>query len=286
MLKELLLVALVSAPALAHAQWFANAGAGTVYDSNWSRAALATDIKSDTALEMFASGGRRFDLGDTLSASLGGELKMQSFGRYGGLTNTQVGVQGALRYKFGIGLDQPWLRLSAGWAKLNYVDDYRDGWRTDFGLTVGKRLAEGLELRGTLTRDVRRSDKELRLPPWFSGKAYDVQGNTVSLAADYTLGSTWLLSAGLAQRRGLITSTGVHTQAIWDASTAWSKDFALGDDSYSIYARTTMINVGVSYALSDATSLNLNIARWMSRANGGFDYNNNIFRVSILHRML
>ncbi len=245
--------------------------------------ALATDIKSDRALFVEGHLGRAFELGDRFSASITGEARAESYSRYSGLNNNSLGASFGLRNKLGLGLTAPVLRYHLSFTRLDFDDAYRDGWKGSAGIAYTKRINEQWQLGASWTYDQRITDKELRLPPTFSGKAYDVKGNTLSIDMNYTASERWQFSAGYAQRHGSITSTGVHTQAIWDASTAWSKDFALGDDSYRINARTYMLNLGASYAVSDWSSINLSFARWFSRATGGFDYANNVFRTSFVY---
>jgi long-subunit fatty acid transport protein len=267
----------------ARAQWVAEASGGYVYDSNISRAALASDVKSDAALEASIVAGRWLDLSDNLGLTLTGELASQRYQRYGGLDNTTLAANADLKYKFGLGRDVPWIRGSARLARLDFKDRLRDGWRSDVGMTIGKRVFDRWEMRAGLSFDRRIADIEVRDVPAFSGSVFDVKGKTVSASLSYTPDDRWQLAAGVAFRSGDITSTGVHTQAILNASTAWTDDDALGDDAYRIGAKTTMLNIGASYALGERTSLNLGIDRWISHAVGGFDYSNTIGRASLIH---
>jgi hypothetical protein len=267
----------------AHAQSYGDFQAGAFRDTNLSRGKLDRDIKADNATFIDAHLGRAFELTENLSASITGEAHAEHYARYTGLNHISAGASVGLKHKLGIGLTAPALRYHASLARLSFSDSYRTGWKTTAGASITKRFNEKWELSTSLNFDHRWTDKEKRLPPTFSGAAYDVTGHTVSIDANYTASDKWLLSFGLAQRRGEIASTGVHTKAIWDASTAWSKDYALGDDSYRIDARTNMLNLAASYALSDRSSLNLSYARWLSRANGGFDYNNSIVRATFIY---
>jgi hypothetical protein len=265
------------------AQTYGDFQAGVFRDTNLSRAKLDRDIKADNAISIEGHLGRAFELRENLSASITGEARAEQYAHYKGLNNVTLGTTLGLKHKLGIGLTAPIIRYHASLARLSFDDSYRTGWKTTAGASITKRFNEKWELSTSFSFDHRWTDKELRLPPFFSGAAYDVTGRTLSIDANYTASEKWLVSFGIAQRRGEIASTGVHTKAIWDASTAWSKDFALGDDSYRIDARTNMLNLAASYALSDRSSLNLSFARWLSRANGGFDYNNSIVRASFIY---
>jgi hypothetical protein len=277
------IIFIAGAHASVKAQTYGDFQAGMFRDTNLSRAKLDRDIRADNITFIEGHLGRAFEVTENLSASTTGELRAENYARYTGLNNVTAGITLGMKHKLGIGLSTPVIRYHASLARLLFDDSYRTGWKSTAGASISKRFNEKWELSTSLNFDHRWTDKEKRLPPTFSGAAYDVTGHTVSIDANYTASDQWLLSFGIAQRRGEIASTGVHTQAVWDASTAWSKDFALGDDSYRIDARTNMLNLAASYALSDRSSLNLSYARWLSRANGGFDYNNSIVRATFIY---
>ena len=275
--------ALLMAPVRsAHAQMFLEGSAGLTYDSNLPRAQNASDIKSDSALVVAASGGRAFEAGDNTSVALSADAKSVTWLHYPGLSHTDLGATLAWRSKFGLGLYAPWARLSASAARMSFGDSLRNGWRYDAGLTAGKRLTPNWDVRADIRYDKRSADRALPVVPSFSGAVYDVHGWTASVASQLALGERLQVSLAYARRTGDITSTAVHTQAIWNASTAWNKDRALGGDGYRIHARTQMLTLGASYALGKDSSLNLEAERWLSRANGGFDYYNSLVRAGVL----
>jgi hypothetical protein len=273
------------APAQGHAQWFGEVRAGYEFDSNLSRAQRAADIKPDSALSASASLGRGFDTGNNTSAALFVDLKSTGQLRYTGLSHNDVGVGASIRHKFGLGPYAPWTSASVGATRTVYRDDLRSGWLYDAALSAGMRHTALWDSTIELRHDRRTTDAERRVVPNFSGAVYEVAGWTGRLGSNLDLGERLRLSAGYAQRIGDITSTAVHTQQIWDASTAWNKDAGLGGDGYRIRARTHILTLGASIALGTDASINLGVDRWLSRANGGFDYYNTLVRAQFMLRL-
>jgi hypothetical protein len=269
----------------AHAQVFAEARAGYEFDTNLSRAQRAADIKSDTALTASARLGRAFDVTSNTVGTLSMEVRSTSQMRYTGLSHNDMGASASLRRKLGLGPYAPWIRASLGASRVIYRDALRSGWTYDAALAVGKRHSTSWDSLLELRHDRRTTDGERRVVANFSGAVYEVSGWTGAASSNLDLNDRLRLSAGYAMRAGDITSTAVHTQRIWDASTAWNKDAGLGGDGYRIRARTHMVSLGASIALGPDASFNVGVERWLSRANGGFDYYNTLVLASFMLRL-
>lgn len=284
-LRRAALAATLLAGPWANARAAADITIGLMHDDNLSRATDAADVRSDSWLEAGAAFSRPLDLRGDWTVTPSVSVRGQRYAHFTGLDNVAFGAGLSAWRKLGLGLTAPWISASANVARLEFRDELRSGWRADLGASIGRRLGRDLSISGDLRLDRRIADREERLPPWFPGNAFDVGGLTASLAAGYAPAEGWLLNASLAHRRGDVTSTGVHTQAIWDASMAWAHDHALGNDAYRIDARTTMASLDCSYAIDSSTSLDLALDRWISHASGGFDYYNTVVRVVLVRRI-
>lgn len=256
---------------------------GAFHDSNLSRAALASDIKSDSVVYARAWANKSLDLIDDLQMTLTLDLGVESYARYSRMSNLTLGLTASARHKFGLGPQAPWLQGAVSATRLQFRDSLRTGWLYNVSLSAGKRLSDDWDLRVDLTHDRRTADEVFAVVPFFSGDSFGVAGTSLAFKLNYAASRDLLLTAGYGVRNGDITATAVHTQAIWDASTAWSKDMALGDDNYRIKARTQMFDLAASLALGERSSVNASVSRWRSKTYENFDYSNTVLRLNWLH---
>jgi opacity protein-like surface antigen len=278
-----LLLSLVSTTTFADA--VLDVRAGTLYDSNLSRAQFDYDIKSDMAVQSSVVWGRFVVLADglTLRATLdaAGEL----YTRYSGLNNLAVGGSFALRQKFGLGALAPWVDTSISAARLEYQNSVRDGWRYGFALGGGKRLSAAWNLGAHYCYEHRTADENAAVVPGVSGAVFDLQGHRLELGSEYTVTENLSLAVGYDYRRGDVASTTLRNFTIYTNSDAIALDPVFGDDTvgYRIFAVTRTWRLGLSHALGRSNSINLVAQRAISRARGGLDYYNTLVGASYVH---
>ncbi|HYE91635.1 MAG TPA: hypothetical protein VEA38_11475 [Terriglobales bacterium] len=282
-------VAVVAACLLGHApgvsaEWLLDAETGLVYESNVGLSPLRRDVKGDVAASTAVSAGVGTQLDDHTFASLTADVGGQAYGELDGLDHVAIGLTGAIRRKLGLGASAPWVRLSGSGARLDYEDDVRTGWRYRFAVDVGGRVGERWALRGGWAFEERRADHARVVSSRLPGDAFDVQGHTFSARADVAATERLSLFGGYAVRTGDVVASTRRDPAIFVASTALTRDRALGPDfvAYRVDALVHALTLGLSVAVTDRLSLNASYERLQGFAKRGIDYGNDVVRAGLL----
>jgi hypothetical protein len=187
--------------------------------------------------------------------------------------------------KFGLGAFVPWTKVSASFAGEQYGESIRNGLRSNFMLRVGQRLSERLELSGGGSFERYRADDVVNVVPGLSGDAFSLLGRSVFARADYALNERWAGFAGVAARRGDVTASTRLNREIFEYSNAVTLDPAFGSDyiAYRLSGTTTWDFIaGASLALGDYSSANLAVARAITYASGGLEYQSTRINASII----
>lgn len=269
----------------ADAAWVADVEAGLVYEDNVNLAEKARDTLDDTALGTSVSAGALAFPTDDSVVSLTGDAIGTAYTRFGGLSNVALGATAAFRYKFGLGAQAVWGRVTSSAARLEYQEDVRDGWRYRLAAAAGKRLGERWDVRVEYAFERRTADHETAVTPRLPGDVFDQTSHTVSVRADYQHSKAVVVFAGYVLRWGDVASTTPRNAAIFAASSAVTADPAFGPDAlaYKIEATTHLLGAGLSFALGERSSFNLGYEHQIGLGNGGIDYSNNVFRASFLY---
>jgi hypothetical protein len=284
-LAVLVLGTLAGLPGEAAAEEIVSAEGAVSHDNNLSRAVSASDIVSDTALNLAVSGGFRFALGERDAAALTADLRASQFGRFYGMNSVALGGTASWGRKFGLGAFVPWTRVSASFAGEQYGESIRNGLRSNVTLRVGQRLSERLELSGGGSFERYRADDVVNVVPGLSGDAFSLLGRSVFARADYALNDRWAGFAGVAARRGDVTASTRRDLEIFEYSNAVTRDPAFGPDyiAYRLSGTTTWdFILGASLALGDYSSVNLAVSRALTYASGGLEYQSTRINASIL----
>ena len=117
----------LAAPGGARAEWFADAGTAFFHDDNVSRAQRGSDIRSDHALVVHASGGYYMQLTDRTGATLAATVRREQFSHYPGLSHVGVGPPcgGRSRQQFGVGLvENPLRRVLQARARREQASEH------------------------------------------------------------------------------------------------------------------------------------------------------------------
>ncbi len=278
-------MALLAAPRPAGAEWFAQAEAGPVYESNISHGQLQRDIKHDTALELSASGGQHIMLGEYNSVSAVGETKAAAYDRYGGLNHLDLGVGFLFKRKAGWGATAPWWGATWTANRLDYRSELRDGWLYTVSLGTGKRFTEKWNLRADYRYDRRTADQGTGTVRGLSGAVFNQKNRTAQLDAEYAYDEAVSVSIGYARRTGDIVATTQRNATIFAASTAIAADPVFGTDTfaYKLSATVHILFFGMSKALNRRSSLNFAFERQIAHGTCNNDYYDNIGRVLLAY---
>ena len=277
---------LLIVPHAAAAEWFASVEAGLQHDNNLANAEMAADILGDTALAAAVSAGQAYQLSDSDSLVLQGQLKQQNFNRFHGLNNLTLGASLALKHKWGLGPYAPWLRLSGSIDRLDYRDAARDGWRHAIGMQICQRLSGQWELAAELGFDRRRADHSPALFPPFSGAVFDQDSKTLGLNTSYVASDNLQFSLGYALRRGdLVSTTQSRLRKAFLVSKAIAEDDALGADAYAyrLDGTTGMLQAGALITIEPHLLLSFDYQRLVTHAAGDNNYAKSLSSVTLVY---
>jgi hypothetical protein len=280
-----LLVGAVLGASPARAEWIADAEAAYVFDDNVSRAQRESDIRSDAAFLLHASGGYYFQLSDRTGATLSATLMREEHVRYSGLSHIGFGPSASIRTKLGVGPDAPWVRLSASALRREFDNDVRTGWLLSTAAAAGVRVTERVDVRAQLRLERQRADRSQALVAGISGAAFDLDSFSVSLGADYTARRETTVSLGYSYRSGDVVSSTRRNRAIFSVSEAIAPDpvFGAGIIAYRLDADSHIFDVRVSHALGERMSVNLGLARSLTYGDGGNNYYGSSVTASLLY---
>ncbi|MPZ42322.1 MAG: hypothetical protein GEV05_02765 [Betaproteobacteria bacterium] len=281
-----LIAGAVLAASQARAEWIADAEAAYVFDDNVSNAQRESDIRSDAAFLVRASGGYYFQLSDRTGATLNAMLMREEHVRYSGLSYIGIGPSASIRTKLGVGPDAPWVRLSASALRREFDDDdVRTGWLFAVAAAAGVRVSERVGLRAELRLERQLADRKEPLSARFSGAAFDLDSASLSVAADYTASRETTVSLGYSYRSGDVVSSTLRNAAIFSASEAIARDPAFGPDviAYRLDANSHIFDLRVSHALGDRMSVNFGLGRALSYGDGGNNYYRSSATASLLY---
>lgn len=255
------------------------------YDDNRSNAQRAADIVGDRALTGRGALRRLFSLAEG-DGAVGLEAYGAGHDRFSGLDHLGVGLSATWRRKLGLGLAAPWLLLQGRWAQEEYSESVRDGTRTLLSAVLGQRFGERVEAALAAAYDRRRQDEDGALVPGISGRPFSLQGRELTLSASYQVSAPLLVYGSASLRHGDVVSSTRRNPEIFAESAAIAADPAFGPDfiAYRLTgARTRSLGLGLSWALSDRAALDLAVARDVTDARGGLDYDGNVYRLSFVY---
>ena len=131
-------------------------------DDNLARAELDRDITSDTSITATATGGTRYQVGDSDRLKLSFELAATAQRRYVGLNNVSAQLTVSHQHRFGLGAYAPELTLSASAGRLQYRDSARTGWLYAANAALHKRFSPRLDMQLSYGFQMRRADDDER----------------------------------------------------------------------------------------------------------------------------
>ena len=278
-------------PRFTNAEWVDKIFDGevvTTYDDNITNAFSDSDEKNEIMFDPSISLGRYYQLGNFTRIRATADIKGNIHDRFNRLNSVFVGATLAASYKMGLGLYKPWLRVHSSGGYLEVNDDLRDSVIFETGLTIGKRIHERVDVQAGYTYDFREgrgntsknldlfgsvfpntnghghSDHVQKFAMFsdISGSVFDQAGHKLSILSNFLVTNKILISLGYSIRHGDITSTnnGQNSMEVWDDIRAITLDNSYNKplSTYKIRSTIQEISLGMTYALSGHTSLNLN----------------------------
>src|SRR4051812_19413753 len=95
----------------ARADWHFDAETGGVYNSNLSKSDVEEDIENDWAWKTAARAGYGLQLSRDLRLNLAGDVGAEVWSDFDGFNHIDLGASAALRYRFGLGRQAPWVAV-------------------------------------------------------------------------------------------------------------------------------------------------------------------------------
>jgi hypothetical protein len=257
--------------------------AGFLYDSNLTRAYAPADIRADGAITFDAAAGTSWVVSGSDWLTLAADARSEFYNRFPGLDVIGLGVTATYRHKFGVGLEVPYVVLSANGANDDYHARIRDGPRFELRAELGKRFSADFDAAfgGLYERRYARHDEPV--VPGISGRVFALRGQSLYARAGYDFTDRLHLGAELTVRRGDVVATTRPDFDIFVVSDAIAADPTFGPDffAYRLRGTTDTARINGSFALDDRSSLNLVYADERTDAAGGIYYRSH--RVNLLY---
>jgi hypothetical protein len=280
------MLALANAPAAFAERTFA-ADAEIFHDSNLTRAQNAADIRADGAARLngeareawAATGSDTFDI----AAFVRGEM----YRRYHGLNNAVVGGRAALRHKFALGYDAPWVLVAAEGSHDDYNDSLRDSNRFTAEVELGTRFTTAWDAASGVVYDRRYDNHGESLVPGIPGTVFDLRGFGGYARVGYAFNEIVYAGAKLGVRRGDVESTAQRSLPIFLVSTAIAADPVFGSSdlfAYRLRGTTWTGSAMTSIALDERSSINLSYADERTYAAYGNQYKSRVVSLLFTYR--
>jgi hypothetical protein len=227
------------------ADWRFDAETGSFYDSNLSNSDRASDEKDNWAWKSNIRIGNGFQLSRDLRLNLAFDVDARVWDRFHEFNEIGPGVSAALRYRFGLGRQAPWLLVEDRLAHNFVQDSPQSGWSDRFGVRGGIGVTDRIAVEGGYTLD------NFSAP----GRFYDRQGNSTDVRITFDVTSSLQVAAGYAYRYGDVISYAVppRPDILLIASQARPDD-AFGTNplytQYHLEASTHSVSLSAAYSVT------------------------------------
>jgi hypothetical protein len=246
------------------------------YDSNAPHAPNASDRMSDSVREASLSATRSTVIDAQSGMTLSGALGYANHQRFSALDNATARLEAAYTIQPVAGYSSPWYEVAISAEKLKFADSrIRDGTIAAASVAVGKNLTDRIQLKAGAGYEKRWAAHEnvydLKWRKAFLDIAYQLQKNT-AYARFTRIWGDQVFSA----RPG---------PAAYNAKAA-EDDEAFGGAfyAYRMAAATNILDLGLAVPVTESDSIVAGAARYLTRAEGGRNYENSQIRISWLHR--
>lgn len=269
---------LVATPYCARSDWSLGTDAAVRHDDNVGNAQFYSDKAADSTLDARLSMFRLFTLGESYSATIGGELGGEVYRQLTGLNNASLDATVALKKKWGLGAFAPWARAGLSVARFGYEDGYRNAWDYRATLGAGQRISERWNVWADYAYESRVATPQPEEVPGLSGDAYSQVSQSVAAHVEFSLTESAYLSMGLLRRHGDVVSTSTPNTAVFYSSRALAEDPTFGPNAYAykLTGNTLGLRLGVNYAWGAHTLLGCGFDRLDTHSDGGNGYTRSI----------
>ena len=232
------------------ADWATNITTAATWNSNATNADRSSDTIGALQLRADASVTHRIALGTDDALFTGGDLTAEAWPRFDGLNRATLGPRLAWQHKFGLGALAPTITTELSGDAVFAHETDRSG--LSGGVTVALRKRFDFATRLSLTHEWTRHDARTLV--------FDRTSRETALELARDLDERWQLSLALRYRQGDVLSYATPPRADLVAlakvrvpNTTFDRSFVV----YSLDARTLTGSASLSYALDNATSLNV-----------------------------
>ena len=232
---------------IVRAEWRLEANTGFVYDSNLSNSDRAADVRDDWAWRNDVTAGGGWQLTRDLRLNLGADVRGDVWDRFGAFNTIGAGASGALRYRFGLGRQAPWVSLDDRFGYDRFQDTAQSGYDNLVHLRGGLAISDRIALEGGYAFE------SLAAPNDF----YDRQVHRVNLRTVFDVTSAF----GYTYREGDVISYAIPPRpdvARFAIEREDEDEFGLPlRTAYKFSGRTHAISLSAAYQLTNHASLQL-----------------------------
>lgn len=233
-------------------------GVDTSHTDNVGRAQRDSDRLSDQLVTSFGSVTFNRELGAHSGISLKALAEYVKHDEYQRLDHYNLGLGATLRFKPDLAYGAPWYSLGARWTNIEYPDsELRDGNLFDAEAMVGKRLTDRILVKGGLGY----SSQYVSGGP--SPRVFDTETKSAFLGLDYQFRNLVFYGQYRLQSGDVVSTSTMNPTMSGHYKTYWMDD-AIGPDAlgntryaYRIEGDTQLLDLGVNYAFSRSTALDL-----------------------------
>jgi hypothetical protein len=278
-------------------EWLADAEISFSAEDNINHAINDALSESDLLWNGFASVGRFYHFSGFTRLNISAYVEGKVHHKFSKLNQINSGLKLAIRHKFGLGLYQPWIKVSVSSDYIFSKSTIREGYQTHAGIELGKLLHERIDMVFSYSFDYRNSrnsnaisTQKLNVAGFDftqqqSTSVYDISGHSIGLQINGAITEQILLTLGYSYRDGDIVSTSIPAnssvyQSVIDAIV---NDDALPGWAYRADGITHSYSADASYAfLKGDASINFGYQHTEANADS-FTYRNNLFRINFVY---
>ncbi|MCI4626956.1 MAG: hypothetical protein L3V56_13505 [Candidatus Magnetoovum sp. WYHC-5] len=290
-----LTLVLILIPSVSHAEWtewVTDLEAAYRFDDNINLTDVDSVKKDEHIFVPIISLGRYYQITDNMRLRITGDFSGAVHRNYYMLNSFESGVTLALSQKFGIGFDIPWVRIYVKQLYLAVRDANREGILLTTGFKIGKAINERLDIAVGYEFSYRQGndgDTVIIDGKVFDNSVFDQSAHKGTFVLNYQLMDSLLASAGYEIRYGDIASTvgkgRVHGSE--DEFDAIIHDNVYGIDgwwTYRVKVITHTLSFGLSYALTEHSSINANYSH-VDGYDTNLRYENNLAGFSLMYAL-
>ncbi|MGH7936163.1 MAG: hypothetical protein ACREF8_04060 [Chthoniobacterales bacterium] len=250
----------------ARADWDLEAETGALYDSNLSNSAAASDEEEDWAWKSEVRVGDGLQLSRDFRLRLAADLRAEVWDEFGGLSRIGGGTSAALRYRFGLGRQAPWLLLEDRFGYDRFQEKRRSNWNDSLDLRGSIALSQRIALEGGYAFDTSAARDDF----------FDLQGHSGHARVIVDITSSLQIGLGYTYRYGDFISYAVLPRFdIREIASERQLVSTFGTDpryvAYRLRGRTHLLSAFAGYALSKNLSLQFSY-EYATTSEGAFHY--------------